>query len=149
MIGSDRRADLADIAVNLTDPQWSGSYHGKKKHPVDIGNVLSRAKSAGVERILITGTSLEESRVALELAQRYGGSYKDLARLMLISSGLHCTAGCHPTQTNELDSYTGGPDLYIDELRTLIQNDRGEGGSKRVVSVGEIGLGGSTSGDEC
>ncbi|ORX37935.1 hypothetical protein BD324DRAFT_645413 [Kockovaella imperatae] len=114
-----------DIAVNLTDPQWSGSYHGKQRHPSDIEQVLSRAKRAGVQRILITGTSLEESKIALELAKKFS---------------LHCTAGCHPTQTNELDQFEAGPSGYIDGLRALIETDQAEGGSKRIVSVGEIGL---------
>lgn len=55
---------------------------------------------------------------------------------------LHSTAGCHPTSTSEIDSYPGGSERYLADLRTLIMEDRGEGGSKRVISVGEIGLGG-------
>lgn len=58
--------------MNLTDPQFEGTYHGRQKHSSDLEAVVSRAKGKGVERILITGTSLEESRRALELARRFG-----------------------------------------------------------------------------
>ncbi|GFZ50121.1 Deoxyribonuclease Tat-D [Saitozyma sp. JCM 24511] len=116
---------FADIAVNLTDPQFEGTYHGRQKHSSDLEAVVSRAKGKGVERILITGTSLEESRRALELARCFG---------------LHSTAGCHPTSASEIESYPGGAERYLADLRTLIAEDRGEGGSKRVISVGEIGL---------
>lgn len=67
-------ARYADIAVNLTDPMFQGIYHGKKRHAPDLEAVINRAKAQGVERILITGTSLSESRAALEMAKRYGRS---------------------------------------------------------------------------
>lgn len=60
-----------DIAVNLTDPMFQGKYHGRKRHDPDLPAVLERAKGKGVERILITGTSLEESREALNMAKQY------------------------------------------------------------------------------
>lgn len=69
-----RMARYADIAVNLTDPMFQGVYHGKKRHAPDLDAVVRRAKDSGVERILITGTSLSESRRALDLAKRYGQS---------------------------------------------------------------------------
>lgn len=63
---------LSDIAVNLTDPMYQGQYHGKSRHPSDVEAVVERARQHGVERILITGTSLSESREALSMAQRFG-----------------------------------------------------------------------------
>jgi TatD DNase family protein len=64
----------ADIAVNLTDPMYRGEYHGKARHPSDLDQVVTRAHEAGVERILITGTSIKETRDALELAKKYSMS---------------------------------------------------------------------------
>ncbi|ORY34938.1 hypothetical protein BCR39DRAFT_515713 [Naematelia encephala] len=116
---------FADIAVNLTDPQFTGNYHNRQKHPSDIDSILSRAKARGVERILITGTSLEESRTSLDLAKKYD---------------LHCTAGCHPTSTNEISKHPSGAEGYLSELSKLVQADRGEGGSRRILAIGEIGL---------
>ncbi|OCF46111.1 TatD DNase [Kwoniella heveanensis CBS 569] len=104
---------------------FRGSYHGRTKHAPDLPLVVSRAKEKGVERILITGTSLQESREALELAEEYG---------------LHCTAGCHPTSTSEIAKHPSGEEGYLADLRSLIEQDRGEGGSKRIISIGEVGL---------
>lgn len=64
----------ADIAVNLTDPMFEGKYGGRKKHGADIKAVIERAKAKGVEKILITGTSLKESKDALEMAKEFGES---------------------------------------------------------------------------
>jgi Tat protein secretion system quality control protein TatD with DNase activity len=64
----------ADIAVNLTDPMYRGEYHGKARHSSDLDQVVTRAREAGVERILITGTSIKETRDALELAKKYSMS---------------------------------------------------------------------------
>jgi hypothetical protein len=64
----------ADIAVNLTDPMYRGEYHGKARHPSDLDQVVTRAREAGVERILITGTSIKETGEALELAKKYSTS---------------------------------------------------------------------------
>ncbi|WRT69483.1 uncharacterized protein IL334_006469 [Kwoniella shivajii] len=102
-----------------------GTYRGKHRHPSDLRQILDRAKEKGVERILITGTSMEENKEALKLAKEYD---------------LHCTAGCHPTSTSEISNYPLGVEGYISDLRKLISEDRGEGGSKRIISFGEIGL---------
>lgn len=53
---------------------FKGTYHGRTKHPSDIDAVVKRARARGVEKILITGTSLQESQDALELAKKYGVS---------------------------------------------------------------------------
>jgi TatD DNase family protein len=62
---------LPDIAVNLTDDMFTGLYRGKQLHESDLDQVVQRAKDRGVERMIITGTSLKESRQAIELAKRY------------------------------------------------------------------------------
>lgn len=53
---------------------------------------------------------------------------------------MHSTAGCHPTSTTEIDRHPSGEEAYFRELEALISSDRGEGGSKRIISVGEVGL---------
>ncbi|WVQ96182.1 hypothetical protein IAU59_003285 [Kwoniella sp. CBS 9459] len=104
---------------------FRGSYHGRRKHATDLPLIVGRAKEKGVERILITGTSLEESREALKLAEEYD---------------LQCTAGCHPTSTSEIAKHPSGEEGYLSDLRSLIEQDRCEGGSKRIISIGEVGL---------
>jgi Tat protein secretion system quality control protein TatD with DNase activity len=66
---------MSDIAVNLTDPMFQGNYRGKQAHAPDLEAVLRRSKDRGVETMIITGTSLDESKEALEMAERYGASF--------------------------------------------------------------------------
>ena len=62
-----------DIGANLTHPSFQN----------DMTNVLSDAKEVGVKRMSVTGSDIEESIKAAELAQKHPNS--------LIS-----TAGIHP-----------------------------------------------------
>ncbi len=43
-----------DIGANLTDLMFSGIYHGSQKHTADLEQVLARAYSAGIEKIIVT-----------------------------------------------------------------------------------------------
>lgn len=40
-----------------------------------------------------------------------------------------------------METYEGGSEQYLKDLNRLIEEDRGEGGSRRIISIGEIGLG--------
>ena len=93
---------MIDIGANLA--------HEACRHDVD--EVLSRARDAGVERIVVTGTSVEESRRAVQLAE---------------ARGLHATAGVHPHHARACGPQT------ITELRKLAVHPR-------VVAIGECGL---------
>lgn len=61
--------NFADIGANLTDEMYQGSYHGSKKHEPDLDVVLKRAWSGGMDKMIITGGSLEDSKKALDLAR--------------------------------------------------------------------------------
>lgn len=63
------RLQLCDVGANMTDPIFRGVYRGKKVHEDDFEKVLERAFAAGVERMLVTGGDLEESRRAMALAK--------------------------------------------------------------------------------
>jgi TatD DNase family protein len=63
---------VLDIGANLTDAVYKGIYHGSKKHEADLEVVLERAWNIGMQKIIITGGSLEESREALQLADTHG-----------------------------------------------------------------------------
>ncbi|HUN70218.1 MAG TPA: TatD family hydrolase, partial [Burkholderiales bacterium] len=63
---------LVDIGANLTHPAFSG----------DLPEVLARAQAAGVETILATGTSVAESRRAMELSEAH-------------PQAIYATAGVH------------------------------------------------------
>jgi TatD DNase family protein len=117
-----KKPKTTDIGANLTDPMFAGLYHGRPQpaHPPDLEGVLGRAWGAGVGRIIITATNLEEGRAALALART--------------DARLFCTAGVHPTRAGELVE-GGAP--YLDALRALIAEGVAAG---KCVAVGEAGL---------
>ena len=80
---------------------------------IDFDDVLRRATEAGVARIITIGTSVESSRRAVELAEKY--------------PNIFAVIGVHPTYVEE-----SGEDV-ITPLRELAKNPR-------VVAIGETGL---------
>ncbi|GAB4834156.1 hypothetical protein Ancab_032420 [Ancistrocladus abbreviatus] len=113
---------MIDIAVNFTDGMFKGIYNGKQYHVSDIQAVLSRAWSAGVDRIIVTGGSLEESKEALAIAETDGR--------------LFCTVGVHPTRCKEFEE-SGDPERYFQGLLSLAKEGIEKG---KVVAIGECGL---------
>jgi TatD DNase family protein len=79
----------------------------------DLDDVLRRASEAGVTRIITIGTSVESSRRAVDLAEKY--------------SNVFAVIGIHPTYAAE------ARDDVIASLRELAK-------SPRVVAFGETGL---------
>jgi len=109
-----------DIGVNLTDPVFRGRYHGRQKHDDDFADMLVRSRRAGVKSMIITGGSLRESRLALNLAKEHE---------------LYATVGCHPTRSTEFEKDPNGYYKALDELVGANLSGRG-----RVVAIGECGL---------
>src|SRR3990170_6078077 len=95
---------LVDIGANLTHPAFR----------IDLDEVVARARRAGVATIVVTGTSVEESRAAAHLT----AAHPDM---------LFATAGVHPHHA--LDCGPG----TIEDLRSILSDPR-------VVAVGECGL---------
>src|SRR3954469_10238887 len=93
---------LVDIGANLTH----SSFHD------DVDAVVARARAAGIATLVVTGTTVLESRLAAEIADRYD---------------LYCTAGVHPHHARDCDERT------IAELRHLCVHPR-------IVAIGECGL---------
>ena len=79
----------------------------------DLKDVLRRAVDAGVTRIITIGTSVESSRRAIDLAEKYPAVYAAI--------------GVHPTYVEEAEEDVFTP------LRELAKNSR-------VVAIGETGL---------
>ncbi len=65
---------IADIGVNLTDPMYQGEYNDSKKHEPDLDDVLDRSRRHGLQKLIITGGTLEDSKKALDLARQKGTS---------------------------------------------------------------------------
>ncbi len=79
----------------------------------DLHDVLKRAQDAGVESIVVPGTTLETSKEAIQLAERYDFIY--------------ACVGCHPHEASK------ATDQLLAEIEELSRNTK-------VVAIGEIGL---------
>lgn len=106
---------FVDIALNLTDPMFNGIYRGSIIRKSDMEAVVSRAKIAGMVDAVLTGTTINSSIEAFNLAARFN---------------LHSTAGIHPTSSTEFDSTT------TQKLLDLVRSDT----FSRIVAIGECGL---------
>lgn len=105
--------------------------------------ILQRARDAGVEKIFITGTNLEDSKEAIEAIESNNDGKKrtltsvekkKLNSFFIAKGFLYSTVGCHPTRCTEFEEYKDGPQAYYDELLKLATS------SKVVVAIGECGL---------
>ncbi|MGL4919160.1 MAG: TatD family hydrolase, partial [Plesiomonas shigelloides] len=95
---------MFDIGVNLTSSQFAS----------DREAVLTRSWQAGLQGLLVTGTSLAESEQAL-------------AMTALAPERVWCTAGVHPHDAKTWNAQSA------QRLRALYLHDA-------VVAVGECGL---------
>ncbi|MGA7129374.1 MAG: TatD family hydrolase [Chthoniobacterales bacterium] len=94
---------LIDTHCHLDFPEFAN----------DLDAVIKRATAAGVDRIITIGTSLDSSRAAIELANRYPNVF--------------ATVGLHPT------SITEDTPEFIEELKQLAEHPK-------AVAIGECGL---------
>ncbi len=95
---------MIDIGANLTD----------KRFHADLPEVIDRAKAAGLERIIVTGTSVSSVRSAQRLCDNY-------------PEYLSCTVGVHPHDASHFEKR----DYAV--LKELAQHPA-------VVAIGETGL---------
>jgi len=95
---------MIDIGINLTN----------KRFQKDLELVIKNAQLAGVNALMVTGTSIEESQKALELCSQY-------------PDYLFCTAGIHPHDAKTFDNNS------LDTLRQIATNSQ-------VKAIGECGL---------
>ena len=96
--------EFIDIGANLCHESFAP----------DLDSVLDRAASAGVHRIIVTGTSRADSEAAAALARRHRGR-------------LHATVGVHP---HAAASFDGATAAAIEALAAC----------EEVVAIGETGL---------
>ncbi|MDR2184638.1 MAG: TatD family hydrolase [Treponema sp.] len=106
---------LIDIGVNLMHRSFNA----------DREQVIEAAEAAGVSPLIITGTSEESSREALDYAEKYAAGRP---------GKLYATAGVHPHNVKNC-----GPGT-IAVLRSLAERGAGTRRSAGPVAVGECGL---------
>jgi TatD DNase family protein len=94
---------LIDTHAHLDFPEFAG----------DVEAVLSRAKDAGVSRIIAIGTTLHSSRAAINFAEQHPEIY--------------AVVGIHPTSVSE------EREDFLSELQQLAEHPK-------VVAIGETGL---------
>ena len=88
----------------------------------DLDATLARAAERGVTAVIVPGSSLEDSRAAVALAERYA-----TPRCAGTPCTLYAAVGIHPTDADGLTPST------LAKLRELAAHPR-------VVAIGEIGL---------
>ena len=98
---------MIDIGVNLTSSQFN-----------DVSTVLSNAQENNVKKIIVTGTSVQESKNAISLCQDFEEMFPNM---------LHCTVGIHPHEASSFSSSS------LKELKNLAKHEC-------VVAIGETGL---------
>ncbi|MEL7023755.1 MAG: TatD family hydrolase [Pseudomonadota bacterium] len=94
---------LTDIGANLAHDSFDD----------DLDDVLDRAANAGVERIVVTGSSIDSNDRAHALAGRY--------------ANLYCTAGVHPHHADD----------YTDTMHATLRQQMSR---PAVRAAGECGL---------
>jgi len=99
---------MIDIGVNLTN----------KRFDKDRTELIIRAMNKGITQLLVTGTSVEESKKALLLCQHYRDNFPNT---------LYATAGIHPHDAD------GVSDTYLSELA-------GVASDPSIKAIGECGL---------
>jgi len=96
--------------IHLVDTHCHLDWH---TFDADREEVIRRAVDAGVTRVVTVGVSVASSRMAVELADRYGPVY--------------AAVGVHPNDAGGFDGDS------LSEIRALAQHPK-------VVAIGEIGL---------
>ncbi len=94
---------LTDCHAHLCDPSFAA----------DLGEVLARARDAGVESVVAVGETRQDAERNLELAERHGGVVRP-------------AAGLYPTHLDMAEA---------ERVADLIRRER-----SRLAAIGEVGL---------
>lgn len=123
-----------DIAANLTDDMFSGTYHGKQRHESDLADVIQRAKDASCDKMIVLAGTVQDAYKCLEICERFDKE----------GASLSTTVGFHPTRCGEAVALVGGPEVTDEEAEERIhQAFKGfveRAGTNRVIAIGEFGL---------
>jgi TatD DNase family protein len=121
-----------DIAANLTDDMFQGTYHEKKRHESDLELVIERAKNAHCDKMIVLAGTLEDAHKCLEICNTFDPA----------GGCLYTTVGFHPTRCGEAAKIVG--DASDEEAEKIIHEIFRQfiekAGKGRVVAIGEFGL---------
>lgn len=93
-----------------------------QSYDTDRDAVVARAREAGVKEIFVIGCTVDESRQAIAIAEKY--------------SDMYAAVGIHPQEFFDKSGPPAGGsnlELWIEELGVLAKN-------KKVIAIGECGL---------
>jgi TatD DNase family protein len=96
--------ELIDIGVNLTNSRLLKI----------VDDVLQQAAQSGVKKLVVTGTSVDDSRIAVELCEQF-------------ADRLVCTCGVHPHDAKDWNDET------LQQLQAIASHDC-------IKAIGETGL---------
>ena len=100
---------VIDIGVNLTSKAFGSHWREVSRRAIDVG----------VEKLILTGTSMQTSRTSLEMAQQW---FEEMNQ-----QNLYCTIGVHPHDAKHWTDDVGS------EMLDML-------GHPLAVAVGECGL---------
>ncbi len=132
---SNTAVSVSNPAVSVSNPAAAGEINANLKPefelfdshahlqdaafaPAELPEVLARASEAGVSRILLPASSLDDTDAAAALAGQI--------------PGLYFSAGCHPHEAADFNSED------LERLKSYLQPDHLRRDS--LLAVGEIGL---------
>ncbi|RLV91873.1 Deoxyribonuclease Tat-D [Spathaspora sp. JA1] len=131
---SSWRPRYYDIGVNFSDGMFQGKYNGHSKHPCDINQVIDRAHLFNVDKMLITGSNIQESQDHFELCEKYANNFDSTA-------GVHPCSVAEEFYIKENEEYTNTLRDDVDEKLTRLKNIVVTGHKLgHVKAFGEIGL---------
>lgn len=136
---SDYIPKYFDVGVNITDKMFDGYYHGKKYNQNDIINVLKKSLIHHVNDILLTGSSLIESKNTIDIVKKLRNDDD------IDIPNLYSTVGVHPCTVlefeNESENENEDINTYIEKHLQNLENLIIEGLKLNIVKAfGEIGL---------
>ncbi|CAI5755523.1 unnamed protein product [Candida verbasci] len=118
-----------DIGVNFSDSMFQGYYHGSstRKHPCDIPAIIERAHLFNVDKMLITASTIQESKDHFDLVAQWPDRFKS-------------TAGVHPCSVSSEFYKDGKLDNVDEKLNTLLEIIEDGIAKDYIRAFGEIGL---------
>lgn len=122
-----------DIGVNFSDSMFQGCYNGSTnpKHPPDVEKVIARAQLFNVHKMLVTASTIKESKDHFDLVEKYKGSFGSTV-------GVHpCSVASEFYGSSENQEPAPSAPQKLQDLQQIAI----EGFEKGIVKAfGEIGL---------